>query len=371
MAHKKRDTPLSPDAKAALRAAEFTGRSFRLTRENLACYPEIKALVITLGGRWNKHTGQHDFPAGVDAQALIRAACDRGVIPATNPLDYYSTPPDIVKRMLGHDWFRLRADARTVCAEMDGRPRRMLEPSAGLGGIARELALLGGELTCVEINPVSAGALRQSLPQATVFEGDFLDFTPADRFDLIVMNPPFAGTLWRKHLMHAFGMLDRLGILAAIAPGGFLKGGSADLEFMRFINLHGEIERLPAGSFPEVKLDTCIIYLENDPSGNWLDREHEGFSTGHAWEIHTSLNSDGDRLREIRLCRDFHGFLEILHRFELKANFEYNIPVRVDERIAAEVLEELMAQTPECVSEELRTARPAPEPGQAELKLVA
>jgi hypothetical protein len=371
MSRKKQETPLSGDAIAALQAAECSAHTFRLTQENLSCYPEIKAIVVALGGRWNRHSGLHEFAAGVDARALIRAVSEQGAIPATNLLDFYPTPESVVQRMLASEWSGSRIEARRICAEMDGRPLRLLEPSAGMGGIARELAMLGGELTCMDVNPVSVATVRASLPAATVIEGDFLGFVPSQRFDVIVMNPPFAGTTWRKHLLHAFSMLDRLGILVAIAPSAFLKGGDADLDFMRFVNLHGEVEPLPAGSFRGVAVDTCIIFLENDPAGNWLDQEHEGFTTGHAWEIHTSLSSDGDLLREVRGCRDFAAFEAILHRYELTANFDYRLPVRVDKAITAEVLEELAGRMPEYVSEELRAALPAPEEKQGELKLVA
>jgi hypothetical protein len=368
---KKQDTPLSDAARAALGAAEFLGNTFHLTQDNLACYPEIKALVLALGGRWNRHRERHEFAEGVDAEALIRAACARGAIPPTNPLDYYPTPAAVVDGMLGNEWLRSRLEARRVCAEMDGRPLRMLEPNAGTGAIARKLAAIPGELTCLEINPVATAVLRATLPAAKVIEGDFLGFTPPYRFDLVVMNPPFAGQQWRKHLMHAYGMLDRLGVLACVAPAGFLRGGAEDLEFMRFVNAHGELEALPAGTFPGVAVDTCVIVLENDPSPHWLEQEHEGFSTGHAWEIYTSVSSDGELLRAVGQCRGFAAFEAVLRGFERQANFEYRIPVRVDAEIAAEVLEQIAELTPEYVRDELRQAMPERPAVQGQLRLVA
>jgi hypothetical protein len=48
--------------------------------------------------------------------------------------------------------------------------------------------------------------------------GDFLSIDMQDRFDRIVMNPPFSSGRWQAHVEHAAGMLADCGILVAIVP---------------------------------------------------------------------------------------------------------------------------------------------------------
>lgn len=87
---------------------------------------------------------------------------------------------------------------------------RVLEPSAGIGRLALELAAEGHQVTCVDIDPENCVRLRRHAFDTVC--RDFLQLTPLDlpHFDVAVMNPPFEGGQTEKHIMHALKFADRV-----------------------------------------------------------------------------------------------------------------------------------------------------------------
>ena len=91
----------------------------------------------------------------------------------------------------------------------------MLEPSAGIGGLADYLPKL--QTTCVEISPLHCQVLEAK--GFKVVEADFLKWsTGQPAADRIVMNPPFSEGRWQAHLQAAADMLKPDGRLVAILP---------------------------------------------------------------------------------------------------------------------------------------------------------
>ncbi len=298
MAKKKQSTPLTAAAISALRQADFDGNRFTLAQDDLACYSEIKALVVTLGGRWVAKTKTHDFPDGIDAESLVLACCDRGEIPPSNKNDYYPTPIEVVARVVEEEDFAGKWAAKIDSAELDGRPLRYLEPSGGSGALvapmyARMRAL--DQMVIVEANPLLAAGLRSRYPKATVVEGDFLQFVSEQPFDVVLMNPPFAGKEYQEHVRRAFSMLGRMGLLAAIVPSGYV----AHDAFCLWVNTQGEARDLGADKFADTKIATSILWLQNDPQNNWRDQPFDGYSTWHAWNAVAAVSSDSEVLESL------------------------------------------------------------------------
>lgn len=96
----------------------------------------------------------------------------------------------------------------------------MLEPSAGQGGLAQHLP--AGRTTCVELARLNCEILRARGLQ--VENADFLAWAAAtnQRFDRVVMNPPFAGGRARLHVQAAGALLRPGGRLVSIVPAGLL-----------------------------------------------------------------------------------------------------------------------------------------------------
>jgi hypothetical protein len=125
-----------------------------------------------------------------------------GCIPDQKAHQFYPTPEKLA---------RIAVDLAEI-----GDGHQVLEPSAGMGGLAD---LLPKErTTCVEISPLHCKVL-ESKGYQTVIDADFLTVNAGPmRFDRIVMNPPFSSGRWEAHTEHAASMLAPGGRLVAILP---------------------------------------------------------------------------------------------------------------------------------------------------------
>lgn len=134
---------------------------------------------------------------------------------------------------------------------------RVLEPSAGTGALLRAIvdaerapnrAGPAPDVTAIEINQ----GLCESLPAhlaSSVICADFLDAFPGmdvDKFDRIIMNPPFAKAQDVAHILHAMKFLRPGGRLVAICANGPCQHAA----IRPVIEAHGGTwEELPAGTF--------------------------------------------------------------------------------------------------------------------------
>jgi protein-L-isoaspartate O-methyltransferase len=152
---------------------------------------------------------------------------------------YFPTPPDLIADMLDHA--QIRAG------------QSVLEPSAGSGAIADQLADLAADPLIVvnEINPTLCEILQAKGYDARPV--DTLEENGAFRFDRVVMNPPFENLQDVDHVRHAFDRLAPGGRLVAImSPAGFQRDTKKARAFRDwFDDLGGEAEEIEAGAFKE------------------------------------------------------------------------------------------------------------------------
>lgn len=96
--------------------------------------------------------------------------------------------------------------------------KRILEPSAGSGGLARFLRDLGHDIQCIELNETNTAHLRAQ--DFKTIKIDFLKFAelmtksanPVHReYDYVVAIPPYKDNVDCKHIMAMYGL---------IVPGG-------------------------------------------------------------------------------------------------------------------------------------------------------
>ena len=128
---------------------------------------------------------------------------------------------------------------------------RVLEPSAGEGGLVRPLVAAGAVVDAIEVHPDRCCILRSIGSDVNVLEANFLRVTPTPTYSHVVMNPPFSGTHWMEHILHAFEFLEPGGRLTAILPVTAELGTSRKHQtFTKWANLHeGRWLDLPAESF--------------------------------------------------------------------------------------------------------------------------
>lgn len=155
-------------------------------------------------------------------------------------LQYYPTPQEIVDRVLSDILIR--------------EGQNILEPSCGCGRFLDALREKNVHTLGVEVD---LGRVRQCQKKGhRILQGNFLEIDPFQDFDHVIMNPPFYGKHYAKHVKHALKFLRKGGTLTAILPitarydHGLVDGSWVDL---------------PVGSFREsgTNINTCILTIRN------------------------------------------------------------------------------------------------------------
>lgn len=126
-------------------------------------------------------------------------------------LQFYWSPPEVVAAALEFagvpDPRHYRGDAPTW---------RVLEPSCGDGRIMDAIRNRGHRALGIEYHPGRASEARAK--GHAVVTANFLEHPPMPDFDAVIMNPPFYGRHYAKHVRHAYKFLKPGGVLVAILP---------------------------------------------------------------------------------------------------------------------------------------------------------
>jgi Predicted O-methyltransferase len=119
-------------------------------------------------------------------------------------------------------------------------PSRILEPSCGDGRIMDAIRERGHRVLGIEYHAGRASEARAK--GHNVLTANFLECPPKPEYDIVVMNPPFYGRHYVKHVRHALEFLKPGGTLVSILPA------TAHYDHGE---LKGEWRDLPVGSFAE------------------------------------------------------------------------------------------------------------------------
>lgn len=157
-------------------------------------------------------------------------------------LQFYPTPQAVIDRMVG-DW--------------NVAGLRVLEPSCGDGRIMDALRAKGAQCYGVEVDGARAAEARAK--GHGVITSNFLTVAPQDGlagrqwrdFDMVVMNPPFYGKHYAKHVRHALRFLKPGGTLVAILPA------TARYDHGLLDDLSPRWTDLPVGAFAESGTNVC------------------------------------------------------------------------------------------------------------------
>lgn len=117
-------------------------------------------------------------------------------------LQYYPTPPAVVRAALAETYIK--------------EGMLVLEPSCGCGRFMDAIRELGAEVHGVEYAPARVAECRAK--GHSVHQGNFLAVAPRAIYDRVVMNPPFSGKHYHKHVRHAMKFLKEGGELVAVLP---------------------------------------------------------------------------------------------------------------------------------------------------------
>ncbi len=147
---------------------------------------------------------------------------------------------------------------------------RVLEPSAGTGNIAVAALKAGASVFAVEVDESRYAALSL-LPyrRFSAVRTNFLRLQLREEYTHVLMNPPFYGTHWMDHVVHAFGALQPGGQLLAVVPASAeVNEGKKHEDFRKWATARAEyrhrlFSELPPESFAEsgTRVQTVVLHL--------------------------------------------------------------------------------------------------------------
>lgn len=159
-------------------------------------------VLIMLGA--TVHTHRNIVAFEYNPMDVLREVCRTGMLPHKRSHQFFPTPHALAQRVV------------EAAGIMPGH--HCLEPSAGTGSLARLMPK--DETQCIEVNRVFCSILEAM--GHTTRQADFLVWArmATERFDRIVMNPPFTEGQWLQHVNAALNLLAPTGRLVAILPSG-------------------------------------------------------------------------------------------------------------------------------------------------------
>jgi predicted RNA methylase len=241
---------ISQDVMQVLDRAEVDGNQLRLTGQlDRKLYADVNKVLEAIGGKWSRGAKAHVFDTLV--VDVLDPIMETGEYSRTKQdFGQFDSPEDVVARVI----------------QLAGIEPGMvvLEPSAGLGNIAKAAEAAGGKVTAIEIDAKRCGTLA-GLTNITAHNHDFLSQTPTAHFERVVMNPPFAKQADIEHVLHAYQCLKSGGRLVSVMSASVLFRENSKTEaFRAFVDSRGgTFERLPDASFAQsgTAVHTCIVVI--------------------------------------------------------------------------------------------------------------
>lgn len=154
-----------------------------------------------------------------------------------NTFDYYPTPKKLINKMIRFAFKDTKLINKTEIS--------FLEPNAGKGNIIISLSkylkrfkIKFKSKLCIEIDKEHFSDLIKINKNSLL--NDFLLLDIKEKFDLILLNPPFRNEskqmIYHKHIFKAFNLLNDEGVLVSIIPLSFLNLNSNDkIDFFNFL----------------------------------------------------------------------------------------------------------------------------------------
>ena len=189
----------------------FHGRQFRdvpktrclIGDHDKATFAEVDRVMKAIGGVPDKIERLNIWRFDYEPQDVLDTIICTGCIPDQKSHQYYPTPEPVA------------AAAVELAKEGAEAGMEWLEPSAGIGGLA-DLVPDDAKLQCIEFSELHCSVLKAK--GHDVLRADFLNLQAINRFDRVIMNPPFSEGRWKAHVEHAGACLKPGGRLVAILP---------------------------------------------------------------------------------------------------------------------------------------------------------
>lgn len=206
-------------------------------KESLGDYNRLKGMGITNDSELRVALREYNGLRGKKKQADPTKELERDLVGVKIP-GYFPTPDALADRLV---------------EQADIKPgMKVLEPSAGKGSLVDAVRRKYSK-DDVEVTPIELDSRLNKILKAKGYnpmQEDFMSLKEKDKYDRIVMNPPFENGQDMDHVRHAYDMLKPGGkIVAIMGEGGFFRGDKKSQEFRSWLNDKGVSDPLPAGSF--------------------------------------------------------------------------------------------------------------------------
>jgi len=173
-------------------------------------------------------------------------AAPRASTAVAKDLQYYPTPAAVIDTILDEVGIYAPRESSRGSAPI----HHVLEPSCGDGRILDAIRRRGHVGRGYEVD---AGRAAQARARGhAVVTANFLEVPPVHSYDFVVMNPPFYGRHYVKHVRHAQRFLKPTGRLISVLPA------TAHYDHRE---LHGRWTDLPVASFAESGTNIPTGYL--------------------------------------------------------------------------------------------------------------
>jgi hypothetical protein len=231
-------------------------------------YGQVKQVLTRLGGKWNSSDQLFHF-AGRPARDLVERAIGTGTR-RLNTFHYFPTPDSIFNAIAQFTSLSFMGASRDTI--------KVLEPSCGEGSLISALLDFGQQekrvfdIDAYDIDPLNV--LMADQLKADVKCQDFLTVVPQPVYDLVLMNPPFSGLTYIKHIQHAQRFLKPNGVLISVCPTEFTeqwdsKSGARWLlerAQMSSGSLLDSGDWFPVKTFKGVNITTTLIEITSESS---------------------------------------------------------------------------------------------------------
>lgn len=269
-------------------------------------YEEFKKLLPLFEGRWDRAKNIH--VCRNNPQIIIDEIINKGLLPDSNPYDFFPTPRAIVKHelfpALNLKLFDYNGLPYFLFEKEQGESLTFFDPSAGDGALLLpfiEKYPLAKFFAC-EIDNGRRTKL-ESNPSIQVIGSDFLDVKITQEFDFVVMNPPFRDVIrnnsnaWINHIKKAFSLVSWRGSLASVVPETcFISERQQIVDFRNWVLSFGDVWQLPANAFKKTgtNIQTRVISLkkEDELGINRMWEASEGYPSRFTYMLCLGLDND-------------------------------------------------------------------------------